>query len=677
VRPIEFHNSQSNCHNRGTMTNRGSNSMTPESIGILNEDIQDRKFTLEALRSVGVRDKQLLYAGVLFEHKQPRVDTDGYLVCSQPVEEILDALDDGTLCDVIRQKKYKLSQFYASDATNKNLCNVGVRFDKSNVLVDDNQCPQYSEPVEEITTHLVQGTLVAVLKNKYLLSEYYASGVTDDDLITAGVTYENRKGVMHIKTDRKIPVVGAQRIARVERQPGEYDETEKRKKERKKAFVQSRQVKKARDLEKKRKATEQRKIEEKETAYRDGPMQKGATWSKSDRDYLHAKMKAAKDFRFNNYDGDPVDIMNSRETRPAELRACQRALDSHQNPTQQTQTTRKRTYKVIVRDICRLATRMVAKEENIIPDQYDEYRELLAPINAYMNKWDFHIEGTVGGTGWVDAMHRFRLSERQVSTLDGIFLYVKTDVEHFDLELEVNALDLVKEDHLTKHSYNVSEKVKFVKEYSDVVGRIKERLRAYDLVQGSPRAEIAQHLQGINNAIRRFLDDAYTFFKQEVRRLKQGKPRKRKAPRPGTVRQQDITANEQGRIGTVHTELPRTFKEPGRSVSKRRKVDGQTATISLDMYQAASRAEGLRTFTAGPVGQGGILFSAGAISHTRQTAFPDPVPSPVTTENGSCYSSDSDDGLDLRHFEDDFTTAGFTTMTSEEMAIIGDVWKSN
>ena len=141
-------------------------------------------------------------------------------------------------------------------------------------------------------------------------------------------------------------------------------------------------------------------------------------------------------------------------------------------------------------------------------------------------------------------MRRFQLSERQVTTLDKTLQYVKMDVEHFDLELEVETLDLVKEDHLKKHGdrYDVSGKVKFGKEYSDLVGRIKEHLRAYDMLQGSQRLGITQQqgLQQNNNAVRRFINDAHMFFKQEVRRLKQGKPRKRKATRPGTTRQQDI-----------------------------------------------------------------------------------------------------------------------------------------
>lgn len=681
------------------MTTPGSSSIL-ESID-LDEAIQDRDFTLDALRIAGVDDKQLLHAGVLFDRKTPRVDGDGYPVCSQPVSAILNALNDGTLYDVVRLNKYKLSQYYASGATNKNLRNVGVCFERDNVQVNDDECPVYSEPVDEISAHLEKGTLAVALKDKYLLSEYYASGVTDDDLIAADVTFENRKGVMHIQTYRKMPLVSKKKSSRAQRQTGEYDETRKRKEERNAAFLQSKAAKKANDSTKKRKETERRKTEEKETAYRDGPMQKGAAWTKSDRTYLDEKMKAAKHFKFCSYDGDPIDVFNTRETRPAELRACQRALDKHLNPTRKKQTADTRTYKVIVREICRLAVRMTGKRENIIPERFDAYLDLLEPIPVCMKEWGFETRYSVGGTGWVDAVRRFQLSERQVTTLDKTLQYVKMDVEHFDLELEVETLDLVKEDHLKKHGdrYDVSEKVKFGKEYSDLVGRIKEHLRAYDTLQESQRLGITQQqgLQQNNNAVRRFINDAHMFFKQEVRRLKQGKPRKRKATRPGTTRQQDILAKEQGRIGTIHTELPPKFKEPGRdafaqpgrdafaqpgrvaSAPKRRKTGGESVSISLDKYKEASTAVEVRTFAAGPVGQGGIRFTAGMIGHTRQTAFPvSPVPSPVTTENGSCYSSSSDDeGLNLCGEELGDLPLGDFTVTPEELAMIGDVWKSS
>lgn len=573
-----------------------------ESLPFLDQMVQRRMYYLDDLKAAGATDLQLLRVGVKFIKKTPQKDENGYAVYSEPKEDILDALDNGTLKQMLRQRRYVLTDYYASGVEYEDLLSAGVK---------------KSEPEERIVT-----------------------------------------------CNRGFPLMPPVNTRKKERK--QYNVTQIQKKERHESFVCQRQQNVEKLKQNRQKKSEKKRIENTEEKYRAGPMQPGGTWSKADRDYLKRQMDKHSNFKVLNYSGTMekkrlnklafdnlieddekylyhYDVMDRRKTTPDALRHCQHELDAYIE-----KTTGKRKQACPVEKpfgtdhVKEIVERVNQLNDYMKDDFFTNHTKtcdlMQTRIYTFLETESLYVDQYGDGDDGCDLKNMTEAQYKELCPIASSIKLVLTYLETYERAKNINKK---MKDHLSQYypvhpewtkddaSMNPRDENGILKypdglpadregydrmrrEMDDVAVQWKEYACLYDnhpenwinLLESKPNA------QEFVNEFKRLYENFERCTTRDGKRIiEANKPAKRKRGRPRNERPPDKT-DPQGRTrrghketGVIPIELP--YKRQKKSKGKKKKKQIESGTTAADLEEYAKNGKSIPF--SGDIMRGGTI----------------------------------------------------------------------
>ena len=187
------------------------------SDGTLRQLLRKRKFTSVQILRSGVSTSTLREAGVLYTNRKYVQDENQFPLLDKPCLELLECASDACkLRDVLLSGRHRLSEYYSSGITTVQLFESGVDICRDMLRTDENDIPVVLDADPCIQEAVRTGRLMDLLhvdQKSYLLAEYYASGVTTEQLRAVGCEWmehkqmlKNASGYPSLASNRKLRI---------------------------------------------------------------------------------------------------------------------------------------------------------------------------------------------------------------------------------------------------------------------------------------------------------------------------------------------------------------------------------------------------------------------------------------------------------------------------------------